>query len=85
LGSLRFNRACRTIFNRHRDDPGRRVPVRVTAQPRRTSSASFSVRAAGPSKRPNPHDCKTSWRFSIPPGDLRGRSDNRELCPFQRH
>jgi hypothetical protein len=35
LGSLRFNRACRTIFNRHRDDPGRRVPVRVTAQPRR--------------------------------------------------
>jgi hypothetical protein len=42
-------------------------------------------RAFDPSKRPNPHGCKTSWRFSIRPENLRGRFENRELCPFQRH
>ena len=49
-----------------------------TSQPLARSSSTLLF---DPSKRPNPHGCKTSWR----PEDLRGRFEIRELCPFHGH
>jgi hypothetical protein len=49
-----------------------------TSQPLARSSSTLLF---DPSKRPNPHGCETSWLLE----DLRGRFENRELCPFQWH
>jgi hypothetical protein len=49
-----------------------------TSQPLARSSSTLLF---DPSKRPNSHGCKTSWR----PEDLRGRFEIRELCPFHGH
>ena len=86
LGSLRFNQS--RLPHHFQQTPGRSgtsCSSTRNGSASKASSASFSVRTAGPSKRPNPHGCKISWRFSIRPEDLRGRFENLELCPLQGH